>query len=75
MKDSINEIKYQVILNKLTEGNYCVIVYEVKPVKHILNKITRLIYKNVKDFEERVEEDIENFDNNNGIYFEWRIYD
>lgn len=75
MKESIKDIKEQVLINKLVEGNYCVIVYELKMTHFTMIKTIKFIYKNVKEFEERIVNDVKDFDGNNGLSFEWREYD
>ena len=69
ISDCLNDIKQQ----KLNDGDYCMIVYS-RSVMHG-NKWVKFIYKNISDFEAKVEKDIEKIDDMRAIDFEMRTFD
>lgn len=72
-KEDIIEIGRQISENNLKDKSYVVLVYEIHPRW----KKVRFAYRNFQEFKNKIEDDYNKkpFDEDNGIYLEWREFD
>ena len=65
------ELTPQLEENRVAEGDYCVIVYEVYQRGFLSIKTRLYVYRNFEEFIEKYDNDVKDINESMGIYVEW----
>ena len=71
----INETRDDIANGDLVKGNYCVILFTSRGIGIDTTFKVRCVYKDIDEFEAKVEKEIEGIDTMFGIDFETWIFD
>lgn len=70
MKEFINQTKRDIIDNKIGD-NYCILVSRTTA----FDTKVRFVYKNIEEFEKKIDSDVKNINSIFGVEFELWVFD